>query len=193
MAGESVHAALLPVDHADRGRALETRLPERLHGLDGGTAGGDDVLDDADAVALRVDPFEAVGGPVVLGLLADDQEREPRLERRGRRERDRTQFRAGDQLRVGRVLTDRCGKALPDRPEQVGPRLEAVLVEVVAGAPTRAEQEVALEVRVLPERAAELVVVHPPRAAFSAARASGSRRAASGAPLESDCIEPSSK
>ena len=111
----------------------------------------------------------------------------------GRRERDGTEFRARDQRGLGLVLANRRSKALADRPEQVRPRLEAVLVEVVARAATGTKDEVPLEVGVLAERSAKLGVVHPPRAAESAARASGSRRPASGAPLERDCIEPSSK
>ena len=69
----------------------------------------------------------------------------------------------------------------PSGCEQVGPRLEAVLVEVVARTPTRAKHEVALEVGVLADarpraRRASLA------AARSASRAYGSTRAASGEP-----------
>src|SRR5690348_4560117 len=79
-----------------------------------------------------------------------------------------------------------------ERAEQVGAGLEAVLVEVVARAPARAQHEVALEVRVLAQRGAELVAIHP-RAATRSSRAGESSRSASGAPLPTVTNEPSSK
>src|SRR5919199_1014248 len=52
---------------------------------------------------------------------------------------------------------------LAERREQVGPRLEAILVQVVAGAFARAQEEVALEVRRVADREPELVVCQEPR------------------------------
>ena len=88
------------------------------------------------------------------------------------------------------MLSDGCGNSLPERAEQVRTRLEAVLVEVIARALPRAEDEVALEVRVLAERVLQLVVGQ--RAERRISRASGSRRAASGEPFESEIMDPSS-
>src|SRR5206468_13126771 len=97
---------------------------------------------------------------VALRRLARDLEREPRFERRRRRERDSPELRACDHCRIGRVLADACGDALAECAQEVGPRLEAVLVEVVARAFAAAQQEVPLEVRVLLQRALQLLVGH---------------------------------
>jgi hypothetical protein len=59
MPRELVDAALLAVDHADRSRHAEPRLAERRDRLDRRPAGGDDVLDEADALALGVDAAAA--------------------------------------------------------------------------------------------------------------------------------------
>ena len=64
----------------------------------------------------------------------------------------------------------------PSAREQLGPRLEAVLVEVVVRAPARAQDEVALEVGVLAERGAELVVASRAPRPRSASRAMGEQR-----------------
>ena len=60
----------------------------------------------------------------------------------------------------GSCSRDRLGEPIAERPEQVGPGLEAVLVEVVARTAPGAEDEIALEVGVLAERGPELVAVH---------------------------------
>src|SRR5437016_9534062 len=44
-------AALFPIDDADRRAYLQSRLAQRLHGVDQGACGGDDVLDHAYAPA----------------------------------------------------------------------------------------------------------------------------------------------
>src|SRR5688500_3316952 len=74
-AGESVGSTLLAVDNADDRPALQTGLPERPESRRGGAAGGDDVLDQADELTRLERPFEPVARPVVLRLLADDDER----------------------------------------------------------------------------------------------------------------------
>ena len=84
---------------------------------------------------------------------------------------DRAELGPGEPHRVRLVLGDRRGDPLAERPEQLGPRLEAVLVEVVARAPARAEDEVALEVGVLAERRARA------RRRVTALRAAERRRA----------------
>ena len=50
VAGELVDAALFAVDHADRVGDTQARLAECRDGLDRRPAGGDDVLDQADAL-----------------------------------------------------------------------------------------------------------------------------------------------
>ena len=82
---ESVDSALLAIDHADCDSALEAGLTQGVERLDGGSAGGDDVLHEADPLAGLVGAFEAIGGAVLLRLLADDEEGKPRRERRGGR------------------------------------------------------------------------------------------------------------
>ena len=89
-------------------------------------------------------------------------------------------------------LGDLIAAEVTERAQQVRTRLEPVLVEVVRRALSGAEDEVALEVRVLDERPAELVVPHA-RAVRRNSRASGSSRCASAEPSESETIEPSPK
>src|SRR6185436_18933244 len=82
-------------------------------------------------------------------------------------QRDGTQLRACDPRGRRLVVADPRGEAFAERPQQVGPRLEAVLVEVVARAAAAAKHEVTLEIGVLPERATEIVVSHASAAAAS--------------------------
>src|SRR6478609_10540035 len=73
-ARESVRSALLAIEHTDRDPALQTGFADGVEGLHDGPAGGDDVLDEAHALARFEDAFEAIRGPVLLRHLADDQE-----------------------------------------------------------------------------------------------------------------------
>ena len=98
-ARERVRPALLAVDHADRRAALETGLPQGLDASTARPAGGDDVLDEADALARLEDALEPVGRAVLLRLLADDQERQARRERRRGGERDCAELGAGEARR----------------------------------------------------------------------------------------------
>ena len=66
-------------------------------------------------------------------------------------QRHRAELGAGQAHGIRLDLGNGLGDSLAQRAEQVGPGLEAVLVEVVARAPPRAEQKVALEVGVLPQ------------------------------------------
>src|SRR2546425_3150369 len=138
-ARERLGPALLAVDDTDGISDLERRLPQRLDGGDRGTAGGDDVLDQADDLALLEDALEPLRRAVPLGLLADDQEREPRGERGRRGERDRTELRPREPCGGRLDLAHGLGERRPERAEDVRLRLEAVLVEVVARAPPGAE------------------------------------------------------
>ena len=76
-ARQSVRSTLLAIEHADRDPALQTGFADGIEGLDDGSARGDDVLHEADALARLEHAFEPVRGPVLLRRLADDQEREP--------------------------------------------------------------------------------------------------------------------
>ena len=190
MTRQFVAAALLPIDHADGRFARQTGLAERLDGVQRGPAGGDHVLEQADPLALLEDAFEPVGGAVLLRRLADEQERQPGGERRGRRERNGAELGAGEAGRVRLLLRDGVGERLAQRAEQVGAGLEAVLVEVVARAAARAQDEVAFEVGVLGERGGELVAGSScGRSTASASSTSGCRAATSAAGRR---IEPSS-
>ena len=102
----------------------------------------------------------------------------------------------GEPRRIRRVLSDGRRDPLAERAQQLGSRLEPVLVEVVARPLPGAEQEVALEIRVLDESFCELVaqVRRCERcAAASASRATGISFSASGEPSTNDTIEPSPK
>jgi len=158
--GERILPTLLAVDDADRRADLKPGLPERLHGLDRCARRGHDVLDEAHALAHFEGAFEPVRGAVALRVLADDQERSARCERGRSRESNGAELGPGEAGRLRLVLANGRGDQVTERPEQLGPSLEAVLVEVVPRAPARAQQEVALEVCVLAERRAELVAVH---------------------------------
>src|SRR6186997_1275968 len=174
-ARESVHSALLAIQHADCDSALETGLADGLDRVQQRTAGGDNVLDQADSLTGLEGAFEAVRGSVLRG-----------------RERDGTQLRPSEPRRVGLVLGDLGGEVLAERREHVRLRLEAVLVEVVARPAARAEDEVALEVRVVEKLCAELFAPHAP-AARRASRACARSTAACGESPWSDVREPSAK
>ena len=161
-ARQGVGSALLAIHHADCDSALEAGFAKRIERLDGGSARGNDVLDEADALARLVRTLEAVRSPVVLRLLADDQERNAGGERRGRGEGDGSQFRAGEPHRLRLVLGNRRSDVLAEGRQQVRLGLEAVLVEVVARAAAGSEDEVALEVRVLADRRAPARLVSRP-------------------------------
>jgi hypothetical protein len=189
---ESVRPTLLPVDHADRGSADEPRLSEGVHRLLGCAPTGDDILDEADLFAGIELALDAPLGPVALRLLADDEERKAPGEGGRRGQGDRTELGPGQAPRFGGRLGDACRDPLAELTEQVRPRLEPVLVQVVAGSPPLAQHEIPFEERVLAEEACELCVRHP-RAAASARRASGSSRSPSEEPDSSETIEPSAK
>ena len=134
-------------------------------------------------------PSSRFAVPYSLARVADDHERQPRRERGRRRERDRAERGAGEPDRLRLVLPHGCGEALAQRAEQLGQRLEAVLVEVPARALAGAEQEIALEQGVLAQaarrarpsqttgrergRAARPLRARPARASPSSRRRSG--------------------
>jgi hypothetical protein len=192
--GERVLAALLAIDDADGSVALEPGRPQGVDGVSGRAARRDDVLDEADPLAREELALELPLRAVALGLFPHDQERKAGGEGRGRRERDRPQLRAGDADGRRRDLADPGREPLAEGGEQVGPRLEAVLVEVIARPLAGAEDEVALEVRVLADPPGELGVregVAQLRACQRTRRATGSKRPASSEPSGNVTIEPS--
>ncbi len=160
MPREGVDAALLAVDDAHRGGAFEPCVAQRLDRREGGSARRHDVLHEADALPGLEDPLEPFVRPVTLRFLADDEERQARSERGCGGKRDGAELRPGDLRRVRLVLAHLGRQTLAERAQQLGLRLEAVLVEVVARAPAAPEDEVALEVRMLLQRASQLRVRH---------------------------------
>src|SRR5579859_368689 len=189
---ERLVSALFAVDDADGGGDDEARGAQRVDRCEQRAARGDDVLDEAHGLAGFVGPFEPLAGAVLLRLLADDEERQAAFERRRSRERDGAKLWAGEPVRVRCVLAHRRGDAPAERAQEVGPRLEAVLVEVVPRPLARAEEEVALEIGRVDERSSQLLVVQR-RAAATASRAIGRSVAASGDPSANEIIEPSPK
>src|SRR3954451_19673678 len=111
MSREGVGAALLAIDDADGRVHDEACAAQHLQRVEEGAAGRHDVLDEADAFAVLVRPLEAVGGAVLLRLLAHDHERQTRLQRGGGSERDGTELRCGEARRVRCMLAHRCGDA----------------------------------------------------------------------------------
>src|SRR5438552_9403916 len=144
-ARERVHAPLLAVDDANRVGDTHSGLAKGLNGLDRGAARGDDVLDEADAVAVLVGALDPVRGAVLLGLVANDYERQLELEGGGRRERDGTELGRREPYRRRLVLAHGVGDRLAERAEQIRPCSEAVLVEVVAAPSPGPQHEVAFE------------------------------------------------
>jgi YihY family inner membrane protein len=161
MPREGVRAALLAVDDAHRGRAFQPRVAQRLHRRQGRSAGRDDVLDEAYALPGLEHALEPFVRPVALRLLADDEKRQAGGERGRGRERHGAELGSGDPRCVRLVLSHLCRQAFAEGAQQLGLRLEAVLVEVVARAAAAPQDEVAFEIRVFPQRVAELGVSHP--------------------------------
>ena len=115
--------------------------------------------------------------PYSLASLRTITIRQPGLDRRHRRRAGRRPARAPPAARPrARARATSAASSRPRPAEQGRIGLEAVLVEVVAAAPARAQHEVALEVRALHQPAAELGragAAHP--ASASRSRAIGSR------------------
>src|SRR5437588_7249089 len=191
--GQSLHPALLAVDHTDRRVHDETGVANRRNGVEERPAGGDHVLDEADELAVLVSAFEAIRGAVLLRRLAHDHERQAGGKRAGGCKRDGTELRSREPRGLRLELRDGAGDPIAQSREQVRPGLEAVLVEVVARAPARAKEEVPFEQGVLAKGERELVVGQVPRALPRISRASGRRRSAPGEPFVRESIDPSSK
>ena len=108
----------------------------------------DDVLDHGDPLARLRDALQAVAGAVRLGGAAHDHERQAATPcwptPRGPPRRAPAPRSAP---RPARPRAMRSASAVAEVAQQVGPRLEAVLVQVERRAPPGAQQEVALQVR----------------------------------------------
>src|SRR5439155_23184357 len=79
-AREGVHTALLAIDDANRVGDTHSRLAEGLDGLDRGAPAGDDLLDEANAVAVLVRALDPLRGALLLCFVANDHERPLTLE-----------------------------------------------------------------------------------------------------------------
>src|SRR6188768_3082567 len=189
-ARERVHTALLAVDDTDGRPALQTYLADGANRPRERTAGRHDVLDQADTLSFLERTLDPVRGPVLLGLVSDDHEREARGERCRRGQHDGAENRTREADSIGLVLLHRLREPAAERLEHVGLGLEAELVEVEARPLARTEDEVTLQVPVLDERLCKLLVVH---AAARTSRASASRRAPSATSSPSDVSEPSAR
>jgi len=78
VARERVRTAFLAVDDADGGVHDEAGFAQCVDRLEQRAAGCDDVLDEADSLAVVVHALDALRRAVVLGGLAHDQERQSR-------------------------------------------------------------------------------------------------------------------
>src|SRR5439155_1435653 len=108
-------------------------------------------------------------------------------------QRDGAELRPGQTrcLRIEVVHRDRDPFA--ELAEDLGPSFEPILVQVVTRALSRSQDEVALEIGMLPESELQFGVGQVPRVLRMTSRASGSSRSAPGEPFVSESIEPSSK
>ena len=189
-AREGVRTTLLPIDHADGRPAGQAGLAKSPDSLDRGASAGDHILDQTDLLTLRKLAFEAARGALLLLLLADDQKWEAASERGRRCERDRAQLGPRESRRPGRELARFRTDAGAELAQELRLGFEAVLVEVIGGAASRAQDEVPLEKRVLAKPPRELGVRHP-LAAATTRRAMGRSFSPSGEPDAKETIEPS--
>src|SRR5439155_5543954 len=180
LTSKRIGSALLAIDDANRRSHGQTGVAQRLDRLQESAAGSYDVLDEADGFTLGVHTLEAVRSAVLLRGLANDQKREPGSERSRGRERDGAKLGPGQTRRLRLEVVHRARDPLTERRQDVGPRLEAVFVQVVTRPLSRAQQEVALEIGVLAERELQLVVGQVPRVLRMTSRASGRSRSAPG-------------
>jgi hypothetical protein len=118
---ERVDTSLFAVDHANSVGDTQSGLAKRFDGLDRGSARGDDVLDEADAIAVVEGALDPVCGAVLLSPAADDHERELELQRGRGRQRDGPELRRREPDRLGLVLANGVGDRLTERAEQVRP------------------------------------------------------------------------
>ena len=135
------------------------------------------------------EPFEAVGGAVLLGFLADDHERQAGDKRR-RGAIATAQARARQAHCVRLVLGHERCQLLSERLQQLGLVSKRYLSRVVGRVATGAKHEIALEVGGLADPRRELVAF---TALPAALRARWITTAASGEPPAIETMEPSSK
>ena len=184
---ESVGAAFLSIDDADRIADNEALTSESRHRLGQSTARRDDVLEQADEITLLEGTLDPFGRAVFLGLTADDDEGQIGRHRCRSCQRDGSQRRSGESNSLGLVLAYSVRQTLAERSQDGRLRLEPVLVEIPRRTTTRAQHEVAFEERSLDEERTELLVRHGRRVA----RAIEASRSNPGDPGSRTIDEPS--
>ena len=144
MPRELFGSALFAVDDADGCTADETGFPNRFDSLKSGSALCHYVLDQADQLPRFAYTFELVLRSIPLCLLAHNQKRQLGSKRGSGGKGNRTELRGGETNGARLVLGHCDSDSLAERSKQLGHGLEAVLVEVIARTPARAQNEIAL-------------------------------------------------
>ena len=144
-AGESVRAALLPIDHTDGVSDHEPLRTDGRHCLRERAAGGDDVLEEAHQLARTERAFDPLCRAVFLGFTAHDDERHSGRHCCRSCQRDPSEGRSGESHGVGLALGHGRRESLAERAEDLRLGLEAVLVEVPGRPAPGPEDEVALQ------------------------------------------------
>lgn len=143
--GKRSRAALLAVDHDQRAQHLRAGFAEHLDGSQRSAGGRHYVLHEHHAIAGLKRAFDPFQRAVVLGLFdPHDQRRHSRVQREGRDQRHSPKHRASQALHA--VRQSRCHLG-GDAPQQLGPRREQILIEVVVAASARAQKEIAPQQR----------------------------------------------
>jgi hypothetical protein len=154
--GEILPGPFLPVDDHEHALDRRARFAERVDRVDCALAGGRDVLEDDDLLALREFTFYLVAGTVLFGLLADDDVGVAGLDAGRRRQGHRTEGNAREFR-----LADPLGEGLGDERERLGVGFEDVLVDVVLAGAAVGELELPESNRLsLPESVDERLRVH---------------------------------
>jgi len=102
---------------------------ECVGGFDDLSAGGEDVFDDDDAVALVEDAFDLICGAIGFFLVADEYGREPGVEGGDGNEWYSAEFGSGES--VGLFGVDDSGESFAEFSEDFGLGGESVFIEVI--------------------------------------------------------------
>ena len=183
---EGVRPTLFTIHDAHSVADDEAGVPKSGHRLGKSAAGCDDVLQKAHEVPPVERAFNPIRCTVFLRLTSDDDEGQFGRHRGRSGQCNRSESRTGESDRVRFDLARHLGQPFPEGAEEVGARLEPILVQVPGRAFARPEQEVSLEECVLHEEAPELV-----GHAVVASAAICSNRSSSGDPASSVTDEPS--
>ena len=145
---KGVGSALFPVDDANGRAALQGQLPAVPGRHLPRAAGCDHVLDEADTLSFLVTrPRSGWRSRTPSPRLRTIRNGRPEASEAAAASATAPSSGHGEPLRVRLELGRRPRRSAAERLEQLGPRLEAVLVEVVGRALAGAQDEVALEVR----------------------------------------------